>query len=544
MNYEQIKDLMTSAVNRDDYDFWYTCMLYLSGDPSALESAIKGKSLNTYWRDSMCFLPQYPEIPLRLDKFGLQNHGYVNARINVQGVVVMPGLEFSHSNPVVREYNSEFIRTRWDEQDWTSEFYNVYMEVEAIGFGYAFYRLKDGKGTWEYTSALDVICDPNARTPQNIGWVARRKNVPLEVVTKEYEGLLSDEEIKKLTTKSGSSTRTKPGVSQGTNVIVQWEFQTDDEFMIILTSNSIAEPILLRYNAEKKLERASDKKAGPNIFEQQTWVKAVDSYLPLVRTPVGKSTDSMKLAAMLNWVEKYISTLLRNGMPLTTIDITQVTDKKLLEQLKNAKDLDALTRILCIDGDVNNIVNRLPAQEMSQTVLLFRNILKEELNAATGVQDMQRGQALEGERTRYEVQSLNDQAGVQARHQRSTYSRFVRRIVDKTRKFGAKYDQAVTKLDLPTYGIVSTDDFPNDLFLAEPIAVHVNPSGQAWKGEDQRQQEAILKFNTVILKLVAAGVLPMAVVARWILTEIGLPELAKQVLNAPPMMPPQENVAA
>jgi hypothetical protein len=153
--------------------------------------------------------------------------------------------------------------------------------------------------------------------------------------------------------------------------------------------------------------------------------------------------------------------------------------------------------------------------------LNFRAILKTEIDAATGVVDMQRGQALSGERTRYEVRQFADMSGTQGRHFRTKFTRFIASVVRKTRAIGAKYDTARRVISLENYGVIDTQDYPVRPFLEQDLPLNIDPTGQSWKDEDQLKQEAMMEWKEAILPGIQLRTIDPQKGMRWLLRNLG-----------------------
>ena len=510
----QIKQMMRSAAHKDQYDTWYTMALFLSGDPEAVQKAVKGGVTgSSIGKDTFSNLYYYPEILPSMDRFGLQNHGFVNSRINVHGTVVEPEIEFGHPNPVVREYNQAYISWYWNAFDWTTEFHNVGMWADSCGIGWARQIEVDGRPTWECAPLLDVLWDPVAKTPGQWDWVADRRGISEIRALKEYANVKGLG--KKLKDCIGEYDPYKGSNSQSSviesmpRILMQWVFRSEDDLMIMLMKPGAEESnmVCLRYGSDgKTLEIAGgeDPESGPNPWGVLRMAPWTDSWLPMNRRPVGKGSDGVRISGLLNWVEQYIVRLMRNQMAMTAIDQTKI-DPKIAESIKDATDLSALEKILLVDGDPSEIIHRIPAGEIHGSLLHMRQILRDELNATTGTQDMNRGQALSGERTRYEISQLVDMSGIVARAFKQNYVTFIKAVVRQQRHVGALIDKAVMDLHLPSYGTINTADFNPQQFLAADMEPHVDYNGKSWKTEQDIRQETLMEFKEFLLPGIQVG---------------------------------------
>ena len=509
----QIKQMMRSAAHKDQYDTWYTMALFLSGDPTAIQHALAGgTSVDHIGLDTFSNLHYYPEILPTMDRFGLQNHGFVNSRINVHGAVVEPEIEFGHPNPVVREYNQAYISWYWNAFDWTTEFHNVGMWTDSCGIGWARQIEVDGRPTWECAPLLDMLWDPVNKTPGQWEWVADRRRISEATAIKTYGDIKGIKEKLKNCIGEYDTYKGANGGSSTTEylprLLIQWVFRSETDLMIMLMKPGAEDrsPVCLRYNAEGKLELASgdDPVAGPNpwgVLRAASWT---DSWLPMNRRPVGKGSDGVRISGLLNWVEKYIIQFMRNNMPIVALNADAV-DPKLVEEIRKANDLKALEKILLLQGDPNEIIKRIPGGELPASLLHMRQILRDEMNATTGTQDMNRGQALSGERTRYEVSQLVDMSGIVARAFKQNYVTFVKAVVRQQRHVGSIIDKGVMDLHLPSYGTISTADYDPQQFLAADMEPHVDYNGKSWMSEEEIMQRTLMELKEFLLPGVQMG---------------------------------------
>jgi hypothetical protein len=232
----------------------------------------------------------------------------------------------------------------------------------------------------------------------------------------------------------------------------------------------------------------------------------IDSWAPGIHRPVSKLETTMRLAAMLNEVEKFMIHVLREGVTRTGINMDLVDDPKLKEAITGCTSVEKLQKLIPVNGSVTDLLSRLPAIELPQVCVYLRAMLKEEINASTGVQDMQRGQALGGERrTKEEVVRFMDASGVQARHLRASFARFLTWAVHVTRVIAAQFDTAETTLHLSTYGPVKTSEVPVSQMLSMDLPVQVNPYSLVFKTEEERRQEAANEFVALHQPYIALG---------------------------------------
>jgi hypothetical protein len=542
-----IRRWLKESIDYDWYDRLFALQLFMSGDKDTIDRAQKGKVLARPISDKNSGeLPNYTEILPLLGEVGTQNHGLVNARINVQGLTMEPELVFEHQDPIVRQVNQAFIRDRWVSQRWDEELFIGGLEVECNGMSGFHCGIDDGRVNWKHVPILDTLFDRSHKSPSQWAWVCVRDRLTPEECEQIYGSALTDDDVKTLTQDEKTQEGESSGSGTGRNVqpirqIVEWTYYDKDDHVVFLGSINGATSIPLKLSKDGKYRKitGTTPTAGPNPYGLVPHAWWVDSWAPSVRRPVAKFETTMRLASFLNEVERYMVNTLREGVPITAIDLTAVSDPDTIEQIKKARSSHDLSRLLVMDGNVREALHRTDPAELPEICLHLRGILKEEINASTGVGDMQRGQALGGERkTRLEIQTLEDQSGVQARHFKRRFAHCVEDMVGVTRAIAAQFDTKRCLLNLDDFNAVDTASIPLRPFLVEYMPVHVVPDSIGFKTDDDRKQDALAEFTQLHIPYINLGVMdPLKSLTR-ILKKWGLKdpmgELAKVAQMAPP----------
>ena len=556
---EVIERWMREAADRDYYDKIYTLQLYMSGDSDAMAAAIQGRALGTAWSRTGDFLPEYGEIVTKINSDGFAFHGMVNSRINVQGLTMEPELIVAHPDPVLREYVAAFFRHRWENLRWQDHFYATGMEVECGGVGHCEVGLTQQRLDVRHAPVLDTLWDRSARLPAQWRWYAFRDRMTPEKAKETYSCLTKDD-IDKLTNEEAprsnqGQSSTSVGVPRcGMKLVTEWRYWDGEDHLVMLGKSGSETRIYLRLNDKNEYVKVDAKgRAGANPFGAVPAASWVDSWAPGVNRPVGKSQTTIRIAVLLNEVEQYMMETLRNGVPITGIDVLKVKDKAFVERVKNAKSWRGLQKVIPLNGSIRDVISRLEPAALTNVVVVLRAALKEELNAATGTMDMMRGNALQGERTKAEIDSLNNNAGIQAQHMRRQFARFLEDMIRVGRVVASQYDRAKTTLVLPSFGSYDTAKYPIRPFLEEDAPITVNPNSLVYKTEQDRKNEAIMEFQQLHLPYINLGAIDkrksLAVIGRKYgyrdaLSELGI-DLAPET-SAMPQQPqmPQAPVAA
>ena len=541
---DTIRRWIKESIDYDHYDRMYAQQLFMSGDSTTILNAMKGEWLRTSTALAQGGeLPSYPELVPTFGDIGAQNHAIVNSRIIVQGLSMKPDLNFQHSEPVFREFNQAYFRDLWLESRMDVPFYMGGMELEANGYCCFEIGEDDGVPGIEHSPNLDTIFDMSDKTPSKKEWFCRRKRRSPEWIQEKYP-CLSKDDIDRLKTKGNEGYGAQVQDVRTNRVprseIVEWRFWHRQFHIVFLRSihGTDAVGMILDKNLEyKKVDLTKNPELGPNPYGMVNFTMWADSWSPSVAYPVSKMDNTIRQAALLNEVEECMVQIMRNTVPVTAIDVTRVYDKEILMDLKKARSWKDLSKILLLEGNINELMHRTPPGEIPSVLLQLRSILKDELNGSTGVQDMQRGAALGGERrTRFEVNQLVEGAGVQARHVHRQFAYTVEDVISKLRVIGALYDTRERVYILETYGSVDTKYFPVSSFLSPRMPLEVSEESLSYKTEEERKQEAIAELQAFHLPYIQLGAIDVTKSLNAIGRRYGYKDPATE-LGVGPMLP-------
>lgn len=493
-----IRKRIKDSINLDHFDRMYVQQLFQTGDPTVVLECMKGKlGRRAYSESTGGELPDYIEYDPAFGQIGAANHALVNARIMAQGLTMYPEFVFEHEDPVVREINAAYLSSIWQEKRWDQDFYIAAMELEANGMAQVSIGVdEDGVPEIEYAPNLDCIVDYTGKLPNKWRHVTRRYRRSVEDICEMYP-VLDEDEVEAMLASPGSSFRPGQSLNSHERRYVREYVYYDRFHHVVFIDRIHNSPVVLKLDKDGKYIRCTgdDPLPGPNPFGVIPHSWWVDSWAPGIKMPTGKLESSMKVSALLNELEASMVKAIRQ-VPITAVDITKIGDEKVIEQIKGAKSFEDIDMIIPTMGDVRDIISRTSPMEFPAAWLQLRSILKEEINATSGVGDMQRGAALGGERrTRYEVNALLDQSGIQARHFRRQFALMVEDVGRKARALGLLFDSKPRKISTESFGTVDTLLFPAELFLAEPARLQVLETTLQFKTLEQRQEEAMRKLQ-------------------------------------------------
>lgn len=495
-----------AAIARDDhwYGKSYAMMRVMAGDLSQVDQLAKG-ALPTHAGDPV--LGDFPEIDPDLGPYGVQNHLLVDSRINVMGIVFTdPEFLFEHPSPLFKQVNSAYLRQRWKAGDWSTEFFSAGMDVQAVGIGFVELGIRKGALTVAHRPVLDMLWDPVYRSPQDWRYVFCRRRLDLGDAIEKYGHLYTPDELAQMArpmasaSQAGGSGRTgAPSIM----VVHEWSYWTENDHCVFLGDVASAEPIYL--DREMAYRRG---KVGPNPYGCIPFVPWIESWAPHVKRPIGRVETSWRMAVMLMLYETYIREILMKGTPINILSTLGLQPDQ-IEGIKkaNKNGLSSLERVITVDGVANaaEVMHRVPAADVPQSLLWAKNDQERLMNASSGVMDTQRGQALAGDTTATEVRSLNSQQGVQARHTRKQFARFLEGLAGKARRMGALFDRLGDILQLPDSQF-DTSRLPLAPMLAEPCNVGVEENTLQHLSPDELMQRRLVEFQSIDMQGITLGV--------------------------------------
>jgi hypothetical protein len=508
----------------------YLQQLFMLGDPQTVENVMLGKQSRFVSFSSRGELPEYAEVEPSFGQMGVANHALINGRIMVQGLSMFPGWAFEHSDPVVREVNSAYLSTLWQSKRWDQDLYVAALEIEANGMAQVSLGVDDdGVPELEFAPNLDCIVDCVGKLPNRWRHVTRRYRRSVEDICEMYPVLDEDEVESWL--RSSSSDRNIGSDQSPRKYVCEWVYY-DKEHHVVFLDTIQHSPVVLKLDSNGKYIRCvgEDPTPGPNPFGMIPHSWWIDSWAPMVRKPVGKIENSMKPSALLNEVELCMVEIMRNGIPITGLDVSKVGDPEIMKEIKDARTWKDIRKVFPMIGDVRDVISRVPAVEMPGIYLQLRSVLKDEINAATGVSDMQRGAALGGERrTRYEVSALVDQSGIQARHFRRQFAMMLEDVGQKARALGLMFDTKRRMLTTESFGTIDTGLFPLELFLSEPARLQVMETTLQFKTSEQHKEDAMTALQGFYLPMIQMGAADPVKVMRHLGSAMGHRDISSEI---------------
>lgn len=505
---------------RDGLDLdWYFKMqalqIFMTGDYKVLADYLGGsRSSENEGGD----LPDFPAINPKLDQRGLQNHGLVNARINIQNIAhSRPEFIVSNDNGMIRKMISAWLMAHWRTDRWGRTVYRAGMQLEATGLAQAEVGMIRGMTRVRYRSILDSVFPRLADDPAEWPYWFVRERVPAEKAwtrygmlfpsRQDFDSYLVDLPFPIRESQIPTSTR---GDNERVKCLHVWRYYNVEgkhvEFLGSVMNE--AKSCVVRLDNDFNREKATDGMAGLNPFGERIpaafWV---DSWCPGISKPVGKAETTVRIAAMLNEVEEAIVKFFRRSPPQVLLDPTGMSPE-MVEKLKTTKNIDDIWEVVIVEagGDIEKAMFRVPAAEIGETWWNIRTVLKQELATSTGLAEVFRGVPVGGERkTRFEMEETMRTWGVQPRHLAMTASDFIVDICNLAMHIGAEYETVEIPLNMKE-GTITTKTFPIESILRLMPELDIKESSLTGKSEDEILQEETGKLIQVDIPGIQAGV--------------------------------------
>lgn len=510
-----VRSLAKQARNNRFYRKLYALELFMAGEFAEL-AKMAAQERGFYETDEDLGL--FPEIDPELGDTGVQNHGLINSRINIQAIAFAdPEFLIKVDDPLIREVLAEYFEQLWAEQDLSNKFDLTGMEVENKGFGFCEWGTQNGTVACEPFSALDALWDRGRKTPGSWRYFFIRRRLDLEDAFEEFGHLLSYDRLKELSIDmrryAADRGEDNDSLTETYPVVPRWNFWHKDTHCVFLgqinckkgdSSEPNSKSVMLRLNANMEYEVAEEP--GPNPFgfiPVSTWI---DSWAPGVARPMGKTETTTRMAGMLNRIELAVKYCLDRGLPLTILS-TIGMEPETAEKIRRGLAVSELPETIVIDGveDVRTSIHREAGLPIPPDYFNARSVYKEELNSATGVMDSMRGVIQPGERTAQEMRIAESNGGIQSKHIRKQYQKFLRDSFRVVVGIGALYESKQRVLMLSD-GPIDTAYFPLKPLLRLPITPDVREDSLQYTSIDERKQKRMIEFQTVDLAALSAGV--------------------------------------
>jgi hypothetical protein len=485
---------------------------------------------------------------------GVANHMLVNARISIDAcVLTQPEFHLRIFDDTEREVNEAWVEDGWINGNWSEDVKMTGMNVKAneVGFmvcGPQGETEDDMVVGWKNVDVLDMLFDRGYKSPGHWRAFCYRERVPFDDAVKRFGHIfnqdiavngakererlkeqygieivnyqlptekLSDEdveeEIKKLCVKridplnstwmnrATSITGAPPGESNINDYVLHvWHYWDKEHHVIFLASidgnNSIPLAYTLMAGPDSPWNYQISTEAGPNPTGILPWAHWIGNWGALSMRPTPQAESVKPLSDMIRLIELWISKALLQSLPMLVA--SQSLSVEFRAQWKKA--IASNEPMAIVEGDFVGKIEDLLSKIDLGTVQMgewmnIRQMLKVELDAATGVPAPYRGQHYGGgEKTRREATDLKEMGGVQERDQHNQYGKFLAQVVRVSRVVGALSDTRPRTLMLSDGPVkINKGGFPVAQFLEKPCHVFIDPNDMIWQSQEERRASAI-----------------------------------------------------
>ncbi len=514
MNIKTVCDLFEENRDISFHNQAYAYMRYMAGHHDAISETMG------YEKDGVGFdqrngdLPRYCDIVIEPGIQGVQNHIQVNSRIMIQNTVFSePDIMIECENSQVAAVQKAWFKRRWENGGWGTDFFQGGMEVEAAGISFFELGIRDGRAALRHQSVLDTVWDQSTRNPNDWEFVFFRRRISPLAAMRKYN--MTQEQVDEVTDKV-TVQGDKNGVPR--SEITEWVFWTPNYHVLFLGGVSCEHRNIfilneqnqyIQINALDPEEKVSpgDFLCGPNpfgIIPSATWV---ESWTPGSMAPASKLATTWRMASWVNVLELYIKETIKRDLPFTVIAGSAFGEEQ-RKAIASAKSISDIGTILVTEDDVSDlskVVRKVEGGQLSPAWLAALQYAKEQLNAATGIKDAERGIPLPGERSALEVRTLNASSGGQARHMRIRFAAALKEIASKLKFMGSQYES--TREVLYADGIVfNTAQHDLTAVLAVPSAIDISEGSLSSKTVEELTHEAYQQFQLVDMQAINTGV--------------------------------------
>lgn len=463
-----------------------TSRLIESIDPSyyeSLSSQIR-YAIGEPWRvgnsssGSATTLPYYDPPRLYLRKVGRSMKILSNAMVELSTVMDRdPEPKWTQVHNSISEARAQVFLSRWREFSWKSEFERAYLEMSLLGLGILEWGIDiDPESGLQYAACrhsplVQTLKDAHEPDPGKWRYVGFVKYMAPEDALALY-GAKAKKKIESSVVKIDSD-----GYREAVRVIEYWDrgYGPGDPSHMVFIGDVGGEVIV---------------DPEPNPFGNMLPFSYGENVLfPGFKHHCGRIIMQMAEQEARNKIEQAMfKTAQDHGMDVVN---TERIDKEEFEKAYR----EGRTRLYAKSSPPNMAepaVERIPARELSSTALQMIQDLDKQLNAMSGVTDLERGSLTQQDRTLGEIQLLDARSqSSRARIIRQTMLFYVRSI-NAWARIAAKYDEYPARVDVFGSNMVFNDvDDPRSALkylFEEPSEVVISSSSLSKQDDDMKRQ--------------------------------------------------------
>lgn len=467
---EVTSKLLLQAYDPDHYAHLYGLMVYALGDKYE-----KGKARG-YGEGGN--LPEFPDIAPRFYEVGVSRRILNNAALMMAKVCYMdPEPDFPDIPDLHEEVRRQWLKKRWrgDQEyetgDWGSETFKTFLDGDGLGIGWAQVLVKDGAVTVEHVPLTECIWDRHSLNPARSRFWARIHHLPVDVARQLY-----GKKVEGHTRHHQSRNHGETHPLEVVRVIECFDIGIDgaDPTRTVFLDSLGGAVLDLSANEFQCIPAA-------HYEHIQLWK---------MRRPMGRIELQLASEEMRNALYRYIKLTLERGSGFDVMETTGLNEDD-LKDLADGVLLPLVRYDHTSDRPTNQVVSRIPAQDIPSGVFNYLSLLDREQNVESGNSDADRANLTQTGRTLGEVQQLQAGADIQTAWSKRQYARFLQRLIAKAVKVGSLFDVAPIYLNVKNAPVLFNDPSePNSAiqpFLEVPSVVNVSEDDLQYVSRDQRQ---------------------------------------------------------
>lgn len=402
----------------------------------------------------------------------------------------VPGSDIEPESPDVDKYLNGLRKGSWKKRaqgddrgdgGWDVEMTAQFLDFRELGSGCIYHGTKTDENGYQYATnihvrATDVVYDRSVRNPLHARWVCVRFPIPYE------EALATDWDKKKV---ESAREYVNDKLMAYPLPVVYCHYYFD----VGIGGKEPTRAVWIGHTDGPFVEREENIAGHTHV----SW--GVGMVPPGARWPLGGVYLQAATQAMLNSLEHYFKAVM-NRIPLIGVDESKIAGNSLEKALRGETRGIVKFKDLATGQNIQNLFTPIPGGEATQTVFKMWEIYTRQDAEDGGLSEIDRGNALESQRTLGEVQQVqNNSAANRGFDERQTVlmqERTVKRTFDVMKHFDRAPFEIMVKGQRDHYLITLNDPSDPrtwmDKVFSKPSEVVVDPG--AVTGNDMRMKTA------------------------------------------------------
>jgi len=473
---EDIQKRLTSF-DKDWHDTKYAEMCYSFGEPD----------MASYGTNSSGTFPWYKPITNKVKEVGR------SMRIMNTSLIALartfyndPEPDFPKLSKIEGEMRKQFFRERYKgcygtDGEWREQLVQTFVEGYNLGVGYVQHGVKTNPLTGQqYTTiqhvpTINVITDRHEISPARYRWIAFVKHLAPEDAIAIFGLKAVDKYIKGY----------NEGTSEGHEVVRLIEYydlgygKTDPTMSYILDDIE-----------NKPIEVTSSP------FDHLPFSYYMHAIAPGVEHPIGAVWLQRATQEAINGIERTIGDHIKDFRPLEILKKEAFEAKSLRKYIAGESDILEIG-----DSNVEEPIIRMAAPEVPQTILQYLQMLNQQWNADSGVNDLERGNFSASARTLGENQLLDQRSQIQGGIAKTGAIKLCVRVAENMLRIAEKYDRDPIWIDvLGTKMLINDPQDPStwiDNYTKTYSDVYIAERSMEYSDVLKQTQERLMELSSV-----------------------------------------------